>query len=160
MLSLIPWRRIFQLATPFLKEIFLGKFNLVGYFLNHKVITVLLFTLLFNHIAFQYVSHGTDAIYDKAVDLNKQNKELLIEVGKLKTQVATLGHAANIDTPRSSKVSEAEVSKGLTHSTEDTLYKEALYEIIRLKQEDRNKETSTQDNSQVKGEVKNELSTK
>lgn len=160
MLSLTLWRRIFQLATPFLKEIFLGKFNLVGYFLNHKVITVLLFTLLFNHIAFQYVSHGTDAIYDKAVDLNKQNVELLIEVGKLKTQVATLEHAVNIDTPRSSKVSEAEVSKGLTHSTEDTLYKEALYEIIRLKQEERDKETSTQDNSQVKGEVKNELSTK
>ena len=80
MLSLIPWRRIFQLATPFLKEIFLGKFNLVGYFLNHKVITVLLFTLLFNHIAFQYVSHGTNAIYDKAVDLNKQNKELLTKI--------------------------------------------------------------------------------
>lgn len=147
MWSLIPWRRLIALATPFLKEVFFGKFNLIGYFLNNKAIAVLFITLVCNYLAFQYVSHGYEALAEYNQVLDKQNKKFLVKIGELQSRVGTLTDVAS-DTPRSSVVSEdgvPSVSEDV-NPTEDSQYKQALYEIVRLKQEERHRETSTQDN--------------
>ncbi len=159
MWSLIPWRRLIALATPFLKEVFFGKFNLLGYFLSNKVVTALFITLICNYLAFQYVTIGYDALNAKNQTLDKQNKQLLVKVGELQSQLQTLSSVAS-DTPRSSVVSEEEASyrKGEVFSddSEDDLYKQALYEIIRLRHAERQREASTHDDTKVKGEVTHE----
>ena len=141
MWSLIPWRRLLTLATPYIKEVFFGKFNLIDYFLNNKDITVLFITLVCNYLAFQYVSYGYEALNTHNQTLDKQNKAFLVKIGKLQSQVETLSSVAS-DTPRSSKVSEAGVPKEVV--MENDQYKEALYEIVRLKQEERQRGASTQ----------------
>ena len=159
MWSLIPWRRLIALATPFIKEVFIGKFNLLGYFLKNKAIAVLFITLICNYLALQYVSLGYDALTVKNQMLDKQNKQFLVKIGELQSQLETLSSVAS-DTPRSSAVSgdEASNSKGevVSGSAEDLQYKQALYEILRLKQEERLREASTHDDLKVKGEVNNE----
>lgn len=144
MWSLIPWRRLIALATPFIKEVFIGKFNLLGYFLNNKAIAVLFITLVCNYLAFQYVSHGYDALSVKYSVIDKQNKQFLVKIGELQAKITTLSNVAS-DTPRSSVVSVDGVSPTGTgvNQNEDIKYKEALYEIVRLKQEERHQETST-----------------
>lgn len=141
MWSLIPWRRLLTLATPYIKEVFFGKFNLIGYFLNNKAIAVLFITLVCNYLAFQYVSYGYEALNTHNQTLDKQNKAFLVKIGELQSQVETLSSVAS-DTPRSSKVSEAGVPKEAV--MENDQYKEALYEIVRLKQEERQRGASTQ----------------
>lgn len=144
MWSLIPWRRLIALATPFIKEVFIGKFNLLGYFLNNKAIAVLFITLVCNYLAFQYVSYGYDALSERHVVIDKQNKQFLVKIGELQAKITTLSNVAS-DTPRSSVVSVDGVSPIGTgvNQNEDIKYKEALYEIVRLKQEERYQETST-----------------
>lgn len=159
MWSLIPWRRLIVLATPFIKEVFIGRFNLLGYFLKNKAIAVLFLTLICNYLAFQYVSLGYDALSIKNQTLDKQNKQFLVKIGELQSQLTTLSEVAS-DTPRSSVVSVEEASSrtsdnGVSNS-EDDLYKQALYEIMRLKQEERHRKASTHDDEKVKGEVHNE----
>ena len=158
MWSLIPWRRLITLATPYLKEVFFGRFNLFGYFMSNKAVTALLITLFLNYLAFQYVSHGYNALYEKNRNLDQQNKEFLVKIGELQSQLSTLSSVAS-DTPRSSVVSEGKASPGkggvISDKREDDLYKQALYEIMRLKQEERLREASTVDNT-VEGEVTNE----
>lgn len=141
MWSLIPWRRLLTLATPYIKEVFFGKFNLIGYFLNNKAIAVLFIILVCNYLAFQYVSYGYEALNTHNQTLDKQNKSFLVKIGELQSQVETLSSVAS-DTPRSSKVSEAGVPKEVV--MENNQYKEALYEIVRLKQEERQRGASTQ----------------
>lgn len=156
MWSLIPWRRLLALATPYLKEVFIGKFNLLGYFMNNKVVALLFITLICNYLAFQYVSLSSDAIHARSLTLDKQNKRFLVKIGELQSQLNTLSTVAS-DTPRSSVVSEEASTNngGIDSGNEDGLYKQALYEIIRLKHEERYREASTND-LRVKGEVTNE----
>ena len=98
-------------------------------------------TLVCNYLAFQYVSYGYEALNTHNQTLDKQNKAFLVKIGKLQSQVETLSSVAS-DTPRSSKVSEAGVPKEVV--MENDQYKEALYEIVRLKQEERQRGASTQ----------------
>lgn len=159
MWSLIPWRRLIALATPFIKEVFFGKFNLLGYFLKNKAVAALFITLICNFFALQYVSIGYEALSVKNQALDKQNKQALVKIGELQAQLETLGTVAS-DTPRSSVVSEDEASTDtgevISNNSEDGLYKQALYELIRLKQQERLREASTHDNEKVKGEVNHE----
>lgn len=146
MWSLIPWRRLIALATPFIKEVFIGKFNLLGFFLKNKAIAVLFITLICNYLAFQYVSLGYDALLVRNEALDKQNKQFLVKIGELQGQLATIGSVAS-DTPRSSVVSDDGVSKNKIEvvTDNDKAYEQILYEIFRLKQEERMRETSTKD---------------
>lgn len=159
MWSLIPWRRLIALATPFIKEVFIGKFNLLGYLASNKTVAILLITLICNYLAFHYVSLGYDDLHRKAVALDKQNKNFLVKIGELQSQLNTLSTVAS-DTPRSSVVSEEEAPPNIgaigSDNSEDDLYKQALFEIMRLKHEERIRGTSTKDDEKVKGEVTNE----
>lgn len=129
MWSLIPWRRVITLVTPFMKEVFIGKFNLLGYFFTNKVVTILFITLVCNYLAFQYVLLGYDDLYEKTLSLDKQNKIYLVKIGELQSQLTTLGTVAQ---PKEDSVLTPEPSG----NSEDHLYKQALYEIIRLKQQE------------------------
>lgn len=104
--SLIPWRDLLKLALPFIREVFVGKFNFKGYFVKHPAITlcIIVITLATMSMLFmteQAMYHATKSVEYKALLSAEQAKVKALN-NKVKDLAKTKPppHVLSVQAPR------------------------------------------------------------
>lgn len=78
----IPWLKLLQLVAPYIKEILFGRYKLVGYFSERKLVAFLLFSLVLVFGAFIFMSEQAIGLTKKLVARDRKIYELSTMLAK------------------------------------------------------------------------------